>query len=238
MQARPSALRRERPRGGPTCVLTRVRGIWKWSIQHVPLTVVLNGPKQARKSGRNGPSSTPGSPSCSMDQKASQFLLGLGDSLLDERLVVSRRSETREGNERLKTERQDDSGQCQNDGNQSGRELVKSPEQPNPTNLSDQCRRQSEHLLAEHSSKATGADSPRCLRASASIHVIRVDLQSAHASMRAQPVQSRPSSYRGPGKPRSSERWEALRGRPKRRPSCSAPDDFACADKCRRRLGV
>ena len=66
MQARPSALRRERPRGGPTCVLTRVRGIWKWSIRHVPQTVVLNGPNQARKSAKNGPSSTHGPP-CVLD---------------------------------------------------------------------------------------------------------------------------------------------------------------------------
>lgn len=173
-----------------------------------------------------------------MDQKASQFLPGLGDSLLNERLVVSHGGKMHEGNGKVKTERQDDSGLCQNGGNQSGRELVKSPEQPDPTNLSDQCRRQSEHRLAKHNSKATGADSPRCLWASAAAHVIRVDLQSAHASMRAQPVQSRPSSYRGPGKPRSSERWEALRGRPKRRPSRNAPDDFASADKCRQCFGV
>ena len=152
--------------------------------------------------------------------------------------MVSRRSETREGNGRVKTERQDDSDLCQSGGNQSGRELVKSPEQPDPANLSDQYRRQNEHLLAKHNSKATGADSPRCLRASAAIHVIRVDLQTAHANMRAQPVQSLPSSYRGPGEQRNSERWEALRGRPKRRPSRNAPDDFACADKCRRRFGV
>lgn len=125
-----------------------------------------------------------------MGQKVNLVLLGLGNSLLDEHLVVSHGSKMREGNGRVKTERQDDSGLCQNGGNQSGRELVKSPEQPDSTNLSDQCRRQSKHLLAKHNSKATGADSPRCLRASAAIHVIRVDLQTTHtkhASKQAQP---------------------------------------------------
>ena len=41
----------------------------KWSVLHVRQTIMLDGPKLARLSARNGPFSTHGPPSCSMNQK-------------------------------------------------------------------------------------------------------------------------------------------------------------------------